>query len=112
MINEGLSEINGAFPVPPPGDKRGWNDDQDQREEATGTWAVCKPRLPSIIVIGSRSIIVTTLMPESATFRELIQSPMPPSGPIQCPQVHSWISRECPGVLDQGMGAGDGTSSR
>ena len=43
------------------------NDDQDQREEATGTSAVCKPRLPSIIVIGSRSIIVTTLSIEVST---------------------------------------------
>lgn len=32
-----------------------------QREEAPGTSAVCKPLLPSIIVIGSRPIIVTTL---------------------------------------------------
>ena len=61
MINEGLSEINLAFPVPAPRDNRERNDDQDQRVEATGTSAVCKPRLPSIIVIGSRSIIVTTL---------------------------------------------------
>ena len=61
MINEGLSEINGPFPVPPPRDNRERNDDQEQREEATGTSAVCKPRLPSIIAIGTRSIIVTTL---------------------------------------------------
>ena len=42
-------------------DNRERNDNQEQREESTGTSAVCKPRLPSIIVIGSRSIIVTTL---------------------------------------------------
>jgi hypothetical protein len=61
VINEGLNEIDGAFPVPPPGDNRERNDDQDQREEAAGTWAVCKSRLPSIIVIECRSIIVTTV---------------------------------------------------
>jgi hypothetical protein len=42
-------------------DNRERNDDHDQREEATGTSAVCKPGLSSMIVIGSRSIIVTTL---------------------------------------------------
>ena len=61
VINEGLSEIHGAFPVPPPRESRERNDNPESREEATGTSAVCKPRLPSIIVIGSRSIIVTTL---------------------------------------------------
>ena len=61
MNNEGLSEIDGPFPVPPPRDNRERNDNQEQREEATGTSAVCKPLLPSIIVIGSRPIIVTTL---------------------------------------------------
>jgi len=61
VINEGLSELKGAFPVPPPRDNRERNDDQDYREEATGTSAVYKPPLPSIIVIGSKSIIVTTL---------------------------------------------------
>jgi hypothetical protein len=25
MTNEGLSEINGAFPVPPPGESSEWN---------------------------------------------------------------------------------------
>jgi hypothetical protein len=30
---------------------------REKREEATGTSAVCKPRLPSLIVTGSRSII-------------------------------------------------------
>jgi hypothetical protein len=40
-------------------DNRERNDDHDQREEATGTSAVCKPGLSSMI--GSRSIIVTTL---------------------------------------------------
>ena len=34
---------------------------RDRREEATGTTALCRPRLTSIIVIGGRSIIVTTL---------------------------------------------------
>ena len=61
MINEGLSEINGAFPVPPPSESKERNDNPESREEAIGIWAVCKPRLPSIIAIGSRSIIVTTL---------------------------------------------------
>ena len=50
MNNEGLSETDGPFPVPRPRDNRERNDDQDQREEATGSSAVCKPRLPSIIV--------------------------------------------------------------
>ena len=36
-------------------------------EEATGTSTVCKLRLPSIIVIGSRSIIVTTLSRSAQT---------------------------------------------
>ena len=61
MINEGLSEINGAFPVPPPRESRERNDNPELREEAIGISAVCKPQHPSIIVIGSRSIIVTTL---------------------------------------------------
>ena len=41
-----------------------------QGQEATGTSAVCKPRLPSIIVIGSRSIIVTTLSVQSRSKRD------------------------------------------
>jgi hypothetical protein len=61
VINEGLSEINGVFPVPTLRENRERNDSPEAREEATGPSAVCKPRLPSIIVIGSRSIIVTTL---------------------------------------------------
>ena len=69
MINDGLSEINGAFPVPPPRDNRERNDDKEKREEATSTSALCKPRLPSIIVIGSRSIIVTTLIFEGPGLR-------------------------------------------
>jgi len=52
--------MDGPFRVPPPRDNRERNDNQDQRE-ATGTSAVCKPGLTSIIVIGSRPIIVTAL---------------------------------------------------
>ena len=78
MNNEGLSEIDGPFPVPPPRDNRERNDDQEQREEATGTSAVCKPRLPSIIVIGSRSIIVTTLTPIKPRL-ETVDNPDPDS---------------------------------
>ena len=37
------------------------NEDQEESEEAAGTPAVCKPRLPSNIVIRTRSIFVTTL---------------------------------------------------
>jgi hypothetical protein len=50
-----------AFPVPPPRESRERNDNPESREEATGTSAVCKPRLPSIILIPTRSIIVKTL---------------------------------------------------
>ncbi len=32
VINEGLSEIIGPFPVPPPGDKRDRNDDPRQEQ--------------------------------------------------------------------------------
>ena len=78
MNNEGLSEIDGPFPFPPPRDNRERNDDQEQREEATGTSAVCKPRLPSIIVIGSRSIIVTTLTPIKPRL-ETVDNPDPDS---------------------------------
>ena len=70
MNNEGLSEIDGPFPVPPPRDNRERNDNQEQREEATGTSAVCKPLLPSIIVIGSRPTIVTTLTLQGMTIPE------------------------------------------
>jgi hypothetical protein len=69
VINEGLSEINGAFPFPPPRDDRERNDAQDHREEATGTSAVRKPRRPSIIEFGSMSIIVTTLIGARTTDR-------------------------------------------
>jgi hypothetical protein len=61
VINDGLSEINGAFPVPPPRKSRERNDNPESREAATGVSVVCKQRLPSIIVIGSRSINVTSL---------------------------------------------------
>ena len=72
VINECLSEIDGTFPVPRPRDNRERNGDQEQREEATGNSAVCKPRLLSIIVIGTTSIIVTTLT--SAVVRRRCQT--------------------------------------
>jgi len=46
--NEGLSEIDNPFSVSPHCVNSERNDDQDQREEATGTSAVCNPCLPSI----------------------------------------------------------------
>jgi hypothetical protein len=54
VINGGLSKANGALPVPPPTGNRERNDDKEKREEATGTSAVRKPRLPSIIVTGRK----------------------------------------------------------
>ena len=59
--NEDLSEIEGPFPVLPPSDNRELNDDEAPKEQAAATSAGFKPRRSSIIVIGSRSIIVTTL---------------------------------------------------
>jgi len=61
VINGGLSEISGAFPVPPPRDSRERNGKPGHREEATGTPAIGKRWFPSITVIGAMSIIVTTL---------------------------------------------------
>jgi hypothetical protein len=61
VINEDLREINGAFPVPQPRESQERKDDPESSEEATRTSAVRKPLIPSIIVIGSTSIIVTTL---------------------------------------------------
>ena len=43
MIDEGLSEIMGPFPVPPPRNKRERNDDPGQKKEATGTTVLCRP---------------------------------------------------------------------
>jgi hypothetical protein len=57
----GLSEIKGAVPVPPPRESREQNDNPEWKEETTGTSAERESRLPSVVVIGSRSIIVTTL---------------------------------------------------
>jgi hypothetical protein len=39
VINEGLSEIIGPFPVPPPRDKRERNDDAGQKR--SGHWYCC-----------------------------------------------------------------------
>src|SRR5208283_4925686 len=74
MNNEGLSEIDGPFPVPPPRDNRERNDNQEQREEATGTSAVCKPLLPSIIVIGSRPIMTSPTEFRACVFSTLSHS--------------------------------------
>ncbi len=72
VINGGLSEISGAFPVPPPRDSRERNGKPGHREEATGTPAIRKRPFPSITVIGAMSIIVTTLSTE-----ELFCTPVP-----------------------------------
>ena len=42
--NEGLSEIDGPFPVPPPRDNRERNDNQEQREETTGNGTTIRSR--------------------------------------------------------------------
>jgi hypothetical protein len=63
VLNGGLSKVIGAFPVPPSSDERERNDDPGHRDEVTGTTALCRPRLTSIIAIRRRSLIVTTLRP-------------------------------------------------
>jgi hypothetical protein len=74
VINEGLSEIHGAFPVPPPRESRERNDNPESREEATGTWGVCKPRLPSIIVITlSRREIERSAVPAELKGNPLVR---------------------------------------
>jgi hypothetical protein len=61
-MNEGLSEVIGPFPVPPPRDTRERNGDPGRREEATDTQYIHPiTRFQSVIVMGGQSIILTTL---------------------------------------------------
>jgi len=82
VINEGLSEIIGPSPFHHRETRGNGTTIRDRREEATGTTALCRPRLTSIIVIRSRSMIVTTLRSSSCVprFTPRLQShdPRPP----------------------------------
>jgi hypothetical protein len=61
MIDGGLSDISGTFPFPTEKNQGTERRSGAEREGATGTPAVYKPRLTSIIVIGVTSMIVTAL---------------------------------------------------
>jgi hypothetical protein len=63
VIDEGLSEIVGPFPVPPPKEIReNETTIRDRREEATDIQDIHPTtRFPSIVVIGGQSMILTAL---------------------------------------------------
>jgi hypothetical protein len=75
VINEGLSEIIGPFPVPSPRDKRERNDDPGQKKKRPPvlSTSIQSRDLHRSIVIGGQSIILTTLRLNRSNWVETVR---------------------------------------